>query len=422
MLQFLSEYLLETNKYFSINNLIEILKLINIPLDQINKNYLAENLNKYEIPDNIEFILLKNMIIEKQNQYTLITSELDEIDINLNKINNNTILTQKEKDILTEKVTINYSILTEKKNVLDNDILILNKYSTTMSIKIDFHVDDENIINRYNILEAHINSKPLLLYAWKKLLNEKIINNYNIIPIYLLEHQYKIINNNPIDLSELNKIKVTFKHIAQLCEKYFILPHYTDDNLILKFIKDMLVYITQIIIGSNIELIIRRLLFTYLLNTLGNKDLKFINDTIECILTNKLELLNYNNYNLLDYLYKIICSKLVNNCSEIYKNEIEKESHNIESVCEILSSYFDLFNLSTFPEDESSSCTLGAKAAYIIPKEILQMFKESTIQYFDIFIANAITLWHVNAENILKYFINNYRCLETLCIIIENNK
>ena len=44
-------------------------------------------------------------------------------------------------------------------------------------------------------------------------------------------------------------------------------------------------------------------------------------------------------------------------------------------------------------------------------------------EYLDTFIVKTIEMWHVNAENIFKYFINNYRCLATLiCLIDHNNK
>jgi hypothetical protein len=49
-----------------------------------------------------------------------------------------------------------------------------------------------------------------------------------------------------------------------------------------------------------------------------------------------------------------------------------------------------------------------------LPDEVLNKFDKQVVEYLDLFIIRTIEMWHVNAENIFKYFINNYRCLKTL--------
>jgi hypothetical protein len=91
-------------------------------------------------------------------------------------------------------------------------------------------------------------------------------------------------------------------------------------------------YITKIIIGSNIELIIRRILYIYLLNT--DIDKNKISELIEYILTNQnineendidqIPSIIGHNDNILNYLYNTVCPQLVAKCSEIYKNKLDE--------------------------------------------------------------------------------------------------
>ena len=136
------------------------------------------------------------------------------------------------------------------------------------------------------------------------------------------------------------------------------------------------------------------------MNTLPEKQLSQINEIITYMLTTNLT--GYEN-NLLNYLYDIICPKLVKHSSDIYTNNKEKKDFCIESTRTILSEYFDLF----------SSIPIS------LPDEIINLFKDDVIKYFDLFIKKTIILWHVNIENIFKYFINNYRCFEIISNLVN---
>ena len=51
------------------------------------------------------------------------------------------------------------------------------------------------------------------------------------------------------------------KHISKLCENYFNQDNYTENNDVLKFILELLEYLTQLIICNGIEYIMRKILY-----------------------------------------------------------------------------------------------------------------------------------------------------------------
>ena len=53
----------------------------------------------------------------------------------------------------------------------------------------------------------------------------------------------------------------------------------------------------------------------------------------------------------------------------------------------------------------------------ILSEDIINIFINNIATYFDVFISKTIQLWFVNIENILRFVINNYRCLKTYTTI-----
>ena len=407
-IQYLSEHLLNFNKDFTIDNLQFILSMINISLDKISLNYLSENLSKYSIPGNIQYLVLceiKKKYIKKNNENNKKYEEYEDTIIKLNNYNNliDKIKASTEHLELTKDMTANDNLIRNLNDAIDTIASLYpmkNNYSPTNNKK--------KIINRYDDLYAnHLQDYGLIIEGWKRMLLNKMDNNHNLILFYLLEKQKQYINllktsgNNKENLEEINK---TMKHLSLLCEKYFNDLHFTNNNKILLFIEDLLVYLTKIILGYSIEMIITKILFTYFINTeltdLDDANLLQINTKIEYIFTKNIAGIDLS---LRDYLYNKICVKLVKNCSEIFIDNNEKKGHITESVRDILSEYFELFNLSPI--------TLSI--------EILNILKIDVVNYYDSFILKIITLWHVNTENIFKYIINNYRCLQTTLYMIE---
>jgi hypothetical protein len=163
----------------------------------------------------------------------------------------------------------------------------------------------------------------------------------------------------------------------------------------------MLIYLTKITIGNSIELILRRIFLTYLQDAADaakDDSLKEINIKITYWLEEDFAgILNSDGEktSLLKYLYNEICPKLVKNNAEIFEDKNEEAGFVSQTTREILLGYFNLF-------DELN-----------LPENVVGHIKKEVTNYLDTIIGKTILLWHVNFENILKFFINNYRCLET---------
>jgi hypothetical protein len=52
-----------------------------------------------------------------------------------------------------------------------------------------------------------------------------------------------------------------------------------------------------------------------------------------------------------------------------------------------------------------------------LPNEVKLVFNKEITNYFDTIIGKTILLWYVNFENIMKFVINNHRCLKTLLLL-----
>ena len=407
-LQYLSEHLININNNFNINDLQDILSIINIQisLKKISSNYLTTKLNGYGIKKKINLLIIKELIEINTENLKKLKKEFDEMKNNI-KILRTT--TDDTKELLAKKIEESSTYIDIEKKIKDirKTLLVFNKYynNTTLTklIKKSYNITYK-IIERYEFDASNNNiNNSIIMEGWKRLIQDKSIDNYNLISLYLLEKQKKNIReleNNKLNAKlELEKINKAMKHLSLLCEDYFNRSEYTDNNKILKFIEDLLNYTTKIVLGQNIELTIRKILFTYFYNTLTDNTCKNIDNIIDYILNT--ELTGYDK-NLCNYLYDIICPKLVKNCSEIFKNNAEKKGHTIESVRDILSNYFELLHL----------------VPITLSDEIINIFKKDIINYYDIFVTKIIKLWHINIENIFTYIINNYRCLQTTLYLL----
>jgi len=94
-------------------------------------------------------------------------------------------------------------------------------------------------------------------------------------------------------------------------------------------------------------------------------------------------------------LYEVICPKLVINSVEIFKDKKEEAAFELQTTREILSSYFSFMEVIPLSE------------------EIMEHLRKEVTNYFDTITSKTILLWYINFENMLKYIINNHRCLKT---------
>ena len=369
-------------------------------LEKIKKNDISINQSK-----------LKDFINkEKENMVTKILSNCDKMNNILNNIDN--FLYNDIKSILMSSETYGNNILEYLPISFHMSSYLTLQYLSDFNDNfkdeqkyLNKIINDNNIIDDNKILFINNIINSIKDDNYKKELknindeykkNPKIFNikseEKGIIPYcYKLLFETKLEDNKDLkvfDYIEKQKLK-ELETISNNCENYFMIKKYTKDNKLLGFVKNMLEYITKEVICFGIEQFIRRILFTYYyeiykLTKRGNID--YINKIIDS-----------NIDTIKDLLYNDVCKKLVKNSSEIFEDKTDEENHTLESTKEIL---LELF-----------------KNLEEIPNEIKNILNRDVVNYFDSFVSRTILLWHVNFENILKYFINCYRCLKTFEII-----
>ena len=401
-LQILSECLLNVNNSFNYNDLDLLLKMFNMDIDDINSNYWSKVTDQLEIPDDFNHIIIKQILDEKTEEQKKLLSEINIIDDAFIKINqNNPTLAQNYEN----KIRPKYKSLRKEYNSKTNDI---NNLNGLLSNKVNLtnnnmpNNPDLDTIDRYNFIIDYSN---IDFEVWKGIF-EKPINfnntdNFNLLLIYIFKKQYDLIdkfniNNKP----NLELIEKAMELLANFAENYFLTPKYTEKNIGLEYANKMLIYLTKMTIGTNIELIIRRILFTYLTESSSEsnirKKVRHINNRIDYYLTSELITDSEgNNQSLSSYLYEVVCPKLVINSVEIFKDKKEEAAFELQTTREILLSYFSFMEVIPLSE------------------EIIEHLRKEVTNYFDTITSKTILLWYVNFENMLKYIINNHRCLKT---------
>jgi hypothetical protein len=295
------------------------------------------------------------------------------------------------------KNTSKYVKLNHDINTISNDIKIINTFIKDIDAKLISNIATTNkfkIIERY---KSNSYDNMLIMKAWDKVLNLKYSDdNYNLGLIQILLKQNDLISDlNINNLKQLTKMSKGLEKIARIGEDYFNKPKLIDENKVAHFIRDMLEYITELTIATSLELMIRRILFTYYSNAQGDNSISDINAIIRYILES---VWGGRQKSLIDTLKQDIVPELAKNASEIFNNRHDEDVHNNRPTREILLDFFQ--QMKNYPDQ--------------LPDEILNVFNKDVVTYFDTFVSKSIMLWQVNAENIFKYFINNFRCVKTL--------
>ena len=156
----------------------------------------------------------------------------------------------------------------------------------------------------------------------------------------------------------------------------------------------MLNHVAKIVFGTSIILLVRRILFTFF-NKMESQTINDIQTKINTILTDT---------DFITILENETLPELVTLASNIYINKTDEMNSDKKSSRQILQKLFGLLKNSSI----------------ILPDEVLNKFDKHVVEYLDSFIIRTIEMWHVNAENIFIYFINNYRCLKTLLCVIKS--
>lgn len=383
-LQYLAEHLANVNSNFTLSDLYDLSNVS--PYPDLHKNYLEENIGnpQYDVPNDINVLMVRQLIENNEREIKYYNNELDKLKVQIKPDKSN-----EAKIIGTEY----YQNISAKYNEYNTVIIKLNELSPNPINKLTFATKtSKKIIKRY----THDENRGLVMEAWSQLFKNPTPNNYNLVVIDILKKQKELIDKfDPTDLGELLPISKAMEHLSDLGEQYFSAAKFTENNRVLEFIKEKLEYITKLVFGFGIESVMRNILFTHFTDTKPDSTFTEINETIDYILDSETLGLDTS---LIHILYNETCPLLVKNSAEIFANNAEEQGHLIQPVREILMGYFQLLENSPYP----------------IAPEIINIFRKDVTNYFDTFIGKSIFLWYVNFENILKYIINNHRCLETL--------
>ena len=378
-LQYLCEHLNNIDTEFTKFNRENLFILMNTDMVN-NKNYMNKQFYKYNIHKDIDIFIANEIKIKKEEERRNLIKEIEKM----------------EKYIRDGKIYNTYKPLFESKQKL----LELNKIISNLRYIIDndknYIIDDSNIdpkiIKRYDSLGHNYN----IAYAWSKLLNSPIKENQNLLLIKILLYLHENINENEENKNNINIINKGLKHLHTLCEGYFNDKSLLDTNKVLRFIKDLLEYLTKLVICNGIEYSMRHILFTFYTSSSDEESSYAIYDKINYIFSGVIEGFNDT---LHDILFNNICERLVKCSTSIYKDKDDKILYQNETIRDILLEFFNYLDLSL--------------------DEIKQIFELQLIPYFDNFISKTILLWMVNIENIFKYFINTFR-ITGIYIILSN--
>lgn len=393
VLQYLLENLINTDDIYTLDDLSEFLNFIEVDINDINKNYLGEIIGKFKIPVDLGKYIAKEFLIEKVNQLKNIKKEKQVMDDNIAK------LTVSNPSLATKlNSSSKYSKITNDMVKLSSDIANLSATIRTITGNIkNKRINEYKIIKRYRALSGSSVHNALIMVGWEKMLElpyDK--SNYNLGLIQLLIKQKALCSKlNLANMETLRKISKPLSKLAEIGQEYFSGPKFTETNKTAHFVRDMIEYLTEISICTGLELVIRRILYTYFSNASPDDSQDDISDRIDFI----LEADTYGTgKSLLTILKTQIAPELAKNSSEIFANRSEEQGYLVRPPRDILIGFFQLL--------ENSPIKL--------PNEIMAIFIKDVVSYFDTFTSRTIGLWQVNAENIFKYFINNYRCVETI--------
>ena len=405
-LQILSENLLNISNTFSFDNLDKITRTINININYIKSNYWEQIINSINVPNNFNVIIIRQILDEKIKERNKMVLEINILTDTINQlINNGLVVLANQYQNDPKFVQLNAQII-----AINNEINNLNRFVN--GIRLNIIPNDTTIMNPIDRYDNNFDYRNIGIHfeVWKNILDNQInlnnVKNFNLIPIYIFDQQYKLINNfNLLNKAELELIEKTMEHWAKFAEDYFSNPKYINQNVGLEYANKMLNYLTKMTIGNSIELIMRKILFTNYMNSSNNinniNDINTANRRVDFILEHELlKDSDGNNISLLGYLYKEICPKLVKNATEIFEDKEEEAGFELQPIRDILLGYFSFLELIPLTED------------------IINNFKKEVTNYFDTITSKTILLWYVNFENILKFIINNHRCLKTFLLMI----
>lgn len=377
--QYISENIIRFSDDFNSDDLTTLLSLFGLDINNLGKCEYNSNLgDKINIPKIDEGITINNIIKE-------LIENIKRKNVDLDKYN-------KERQQLIQlkqpTININQKITTLESNIRNYEAQITKLTAFMITIHnqvVQTNIDNIKIINRYDNLLTKIGDTYIsYMDGWRQHIKnqEKETKNIEKLPSICINYQIK----------EQNLILYKFyKHNYCIIKTYFEKQRYIkdeyDNNKVLSFVYDLLVHLTKSFICSNIESIIKKILYEYIIST-QKLTIKTILEQIDLMVAD-----------IKDLLYKSIPHKFVRNSVNIYNDRYDEETSVIETTAEILNNLIDLLKASSYIE---------------INDITINILKNNIVQYFDTITYKLINNWNVVIENIFLYHINHYRLLECM--------
>ncbi len=370
---YLSELLLRLSDNYTHQDLIKTLRLLNFNINDFTQN----STNYNDMLDNIIFVPTEDYGLNARNIYMDMRKQRDEIENKLEKY-------RKEKTLLNnaglrDNMDVKINNMTQKLININTNIGRINRVAFNLNIQHStILVENPKIIQRYEDTLRGMNMNVnCYMEGWRQYLHNKPKTIENIPSLIILQDQKNI-----------TILEKYYNHITTIIKEYFEKPRYLDDNKPLNFVYDMLVHNTKTFICGNINNIIKRILFEYIIET--NKT----------GVTNAMEMIDYIVDPINDYLYNTIPAIFVRNSVGIFKNYSDEMENISMTVAEVLNNLLDL---------------LVTSSPVKIDSYVLNIMKNNINQYFDTIVYKIINNWNVVVENIFIYNINQHRNI--LCLL-----
>lgn len=367
-------------------------------LKSIRTSYLYKDINKY---------LFINEIISNLNIY-----ENDEDNFISDLINN----TKKEKLILekNKEKLVEGSTKRSIENELDkkdHEIQSLEsiKNGTLIQRK---EINSSPILDRYSLLVENDNIGTLCKLLSKLVCYDDLNKSLDLFTFKVNTYEKIVINEIIKDNSDRDLLFNVFKaitefysHTNNIGEIYFTFGKYTDKNNVLKFAKELLIFMCKHFIIYPYIMAIKKILYEYYKNKSPFMDPTDINRRIEFCFTYEI-LLGDKLKNLKDVLLDEISVKIVENATNIFENSNRENEFNLQSVKELFDSVTTLLTLNPIrPIEENET--------------VFKNIKEIN-SYFDTFVNRTVLNWNVIIENVLKFNINQGRIIRSLYNLLIN--
>ena len=372
----------------------------------LTNQYISESINKMNTSDNLDKIKTEFNYDISFNNYLFMNEKASDLNVYENEQDNFLNDLIKNNEIEIDKIKKSVKKLTEgntkksyndKIDKLNNDINEFNKLLIRNKIS-KKNLNKTKILERYKELDY---KKGTMTITLSKLVKSNINNSQDLLIFKIYEKEKDIVNN----LKKINDINLQipfYEHTNNLSEIYFTFGNYCETNKVLKFSKELLIFMTEHFIIFPYIMILKKMLYGYFQSIYPNFTFSEINKRVEYCFTSIFETTD----KLDDYLYQVISKKFVDNSIRKFNNSNEEAEFKSENINEILDGVINLLTINPLMPIPNNS-------------KFITNMKEVNA-YFDTFVPKTILNWLVVIENTYKFNINQGRIIQCINNLIFN--